>query len=337
MKPQPLPGRVLVFGSGSIACRHVRLWRELQPDVLVARMRLDRRPPADPHMDDLVDQVFDDWEVALAWGPHAAVVANAAPGHVPATRLLVEAGVPAIVEKPLAIERSGLAQLCSLAKEKNAVILVGYCLRHHPLVIEALDRVDSGVLGRVLGVRAVAGQHIEGWRTGRDSAQTVTARSELGGGAIFELSHEVELCIAAAGGSAEVGAQVSRTGATVGDVEDIASLTLKHRQGAVSTISLNLLERPARRTFTVLGEQATVHVDLIAGWSEMVCASGDRVVSTVPTGYSPDDLYRAQLAHFGACIDQAVLPLVPLEVGAEVADVCIAAHEAAVQGRVVVR
>lgn len=319
---------ILLVGSGAIACRHARLLRELSPNVQISRLN-SGRPAAQPEIDDYVDGLLADWSEVITLRPQAAIVANAAVGHADVVANLLSAQIPTLVEKPLAASTSDLDVIEKAAASSSVAVLVGYCLRYHPLAQRARSLLDDGAVGTVLGVRAFAGQHLSGWRPGREIADTVSTRTDLGGGVILELSHEVDLTLWFAGAVSGVSAAMSRSGLFPGDAEDLASLTLSHRSGAVSSVSLNMVEHRPRRAITVLGTAATLHIDFAAGTMTCDAAHGEPTVEKVPSTWTPDDMYRAQLRHFSDCVYRGSTPLVPLSSAAETARVCLAAHRAA--------
>lgn len=320
--------RMLIAGSGSIAARHVRLSRELFPEVGLARLRRDFRPPAEPSLAGVFDEEFDSWDEALNWNPDAAIVANAASAHYEALTHLVAARIPSLVEKPLAVSTEGLDRLAREVVAGEVPVLVGYQFRYHPLIQETYELCQSGSLGELISLRFHVGQHLQEFRPGRDVGTTVTPNPALGGGAIFELSHEIDLALFLAGRATEVSAQTTRSGHATREVEDVANIAISHAAGPTSIVHLNLLERPARRGLTVVGSTATVHVDLIGG-SATFESDDDRRDWSLPSGFERDDLFRSQLKHLMNCICEMETPRVSIEAATEVVRVCCAAHQSA--------
>jgi predicted dehydrogenase len=243
----------------------------------------------------MVENVFYDWDSALAWVPDACIVANAASGHIEALEKLLNFGVPVLVEKPLASGLSGTERVVDLARRSGHPVLVGYCLRFHPAVKSVVRLLDSGVLGSTIQCTAVVGQHIADWRD-RAAEESVSLSSQLGGGALLELSHEIDLSIALMGPVRETsGYTVTPNGC---EVDMAASVSLLHESG-VSSISLNMLQRPAQRSVTVVTTEGSVSADLITG--EVTTALTDGQV-TVEKNLSPVEMYLDQMRHFLDCI-----------------------------------
>src|SRR6185369_10238367 len=129
-------------------------------------------------------------------------------------------------------------------------VLIGYTLRYHPGFLAFTEAFTSGKIGRALSLRAEVGQYLPDWRPGADYRQSVTAQRGLGGGALLELSHEIDLARALLGMPQSVQAYFDRLGDLDIDVEDTVELMMRHQTGkhshAVASIHLDLLQRPAR-------------------------------------------------------------------------------------------
>jgi len=288
------PRRWLVIGSGAIAARHIDCVSMLLGDVSFARLSTSGRPPTLSAIDDTVDEVFYDWNSALNWAPEAAVVANAASGHVDALQNLLTFGIPVFVEKPLARSPREARRVVELAHQSGQPVLVGYCLRFHPVVKRVMDLVASGKFGSPVQCTAIVGQHIKDWRT-QAPEDTVSLSAQLGGGAMLELSHEVDLAITLMGPVVEADGYTDTPSGY--EVEVAATLSVLHERG-VSSISMNMLQRPAHRTLTVVATEGSISADLVTG--QLVSAGSDGE-DTIETGIIQSDMYLEQMRHFINC------------------------------------
>ena len=288
------PRRWLVVGSGAIAACHIKCVSQLLDDVSFARLSSSGRSATSPAIDDMVDEVFESWDTALDWNPDAGIVANATSGHITALQELLTFGVPVFVEKPLARSPHEAGRIVELAKRSGQPVLVGYCLRFHPAVKRLTDLVVGGGLGSPVQCTAIVGQHIEDWRT-QAPESTVSLSAQLGGGALLELSHEIDLALTLMG-------QVLKTEGFTStpsryEVDVAASLSMLHEQ-AVSSVSMNMLQRPAQRTFTVVATEGTVSADLITG---EIAISGPDGQTTHESVEPASVMYLEQMRHFIGC------------------------------------
>lgn len=121
--------------------------------------------------------------------PDAAIVATPATTHLALARLCLERGVPALVEKPMAINVEGLQGFQTLAGEYPAVPChIGYMAAQYPHLDEVARLLASGELGAVRGFRAVCLQsHI----MAPEPVRWEMVRSRSGGGVIINFAGHV--------------------------------------------------------------------------------------------------------------------------------------------------
>jgi len=305
------PTRWLIVGSGAIALRHIGCASLLTDRARFARFSSSGASARCPEIDELVETVFSDWNSALNWEPDVAVVANAAVGHVPALKHLIRARVPTLVEKPISNSLESVAGLATSVSRSGVPVLVGYCLRFHPVVRRVVELVEGGDIGRPILCRAHVGQHIDDWRT-TPSEDSVSLSPELGGGVLLELSHEIDLALWLMGEPNDV--EGFAIGAEGSDVEVAASLHIRHANG-VSSISMNMLERPAMRQLSVIGTRGSVHADLIAG--RAYWADDEGLITYLETS-GDQDMYLEQMRHFIACARGDETPTVDISAATRV-------------------
>ncbi|MDC4232633.1 Gfo/Idh/MocA family oxidoreductase [Actinomyces sp. B33] len=139
------PLRIGVLGIGAMGRHHVRNIRAL-PGVELAAL-------ADPAGDRYgvaggLDVGHDvDWLIGR--GIDAAVVAVPTALHEEAALALAEAGVHALIEKPLAADIDAGERIAAAFEGAGLVGAVGYVERCNPAIIEMRRRLDAGQLGEV--------------------------------------------------------------------------------------------------------------------------------------------------------------------------------------------
>lgn len=293
--------RILLVSLGSIGRRHLANLRQLEPDAEVCILRR----AIDPALD---EKQVTTLEAALAFAPDAALICSPAPQHVAVATALAARGIALFIEKPLSHDTAGVAELLSLAREKCAPLMVGYCLRFFAPLRALREQVLAGKIGRLLHIHAEVGQHLADWRPGSDYRTSVTAQRALGGGALLELSHEIDTALWFGGEVESVTAQIGTLGDLSLDVEDTADLQLRFRNGILGTIHLDLLQRPLRRLCRLIGTEGTLTLDLLA-------APADR-----------NAMYLEELRHFLDCTRTHQQPSITGEDGLRVLEVIAAAR-----------
>jgi predicted dehydrogenase len=326
----------LLVGLGSIGRRHLGLVRELLPDADISVLRHSPNAPTDEQCSRLADRVVCHFEEAVAHAPAFAIIATPAPFHVETALRLADRGVHLLLEKPLSDRLDGVQELLDVCRRRQLVLMVAYVLRHHRSVQALRSAIQSGRIGRVLGMRADAGQYLPEWRPGRDYRETPSARKQLGGGALLELSHEIDYARWLLGEVTSVQATLARLGDLDLDVEDWAELTLRFAGGAVGSIHLDMLQRSPTRTCRVLGTEGTLAWDSQDPQVRLYSAgSGQWTDLDLPAPVERNAMYRAQLQHFLACVAGRASPCASGEDGKRVLEVVLAARESAALGKTV--
>ena len=299
---------VLLIGSGSIGRRHLANLRHAVPGAAVTLLRRPGAGSLDPAVAAAVDRVTDHMDDALQPLPELAVVAGPASTHVAHALALADAGVPMLIEKPLSVDLAGCHELAAICRANAVPVVVGYTLRHHPGFIELQGMLDSGAVGRPMFLRAEVGQYLPDWRPEVDYRTTVTASRSLGGGPLLELSHELDLARALLGMPVSVSAHLARVGDLAIDTEDTADLILRHAsrqtgRPAVSSIHLDILQRPLRRELRLTGTEGTLQLDLAAGTLHRIATDGSASAVPFRAPAERNELYLAELMDLLAAID----------------------------------
>lgn len=326
--------RILIVGLGSIGKRHLRLARELLPnaDIRVLRHHECVSIPEN------ANGCFSSLEHAIAFAPQLAVIASPATFHLDAAQPLALAGVHLLVEKPLSATLDGVTQLLETCWEQKAVLLTGYNLRFLPSLQRFRDLLSEHVIGNVLSVRCEIGQYLPSWRPDADYRQGVSARRELGGGALLELSHELDYLRWIFGEVESVKATLNRQSSLEIDVEDSAHLILGFASAAdghqlTGTVNLDFVRHDTTRLCTAIGANGSLRWNGLTGIVDLFEAGAKNWREIFRHQHQPDDSYLAEWQHFLSCITAQETPLIAGEDGFKVLQIIEASRQASESGR----
>lgn len=322
--------RILIVGLGSIGTRHLGLARELNPD---ADIRVLRRQVCD-HTPEFANGCFSSLEQAIDFSPHLSVIASPAPFHMPVAIALAKSGSHLLIEKPLAASLSDVPQLLAIAGQKNLVLLTGYNLRFLPSLQRFRRLLHEGIVGKVLSVRCEVGQYLPAWRPDSDYRIGVSARRDLGGGALLELSHELDYLRWIFGEVRWVRASLSKQSALQIDVEDTVHLILgfvsaQASDQLVGSVTLDFIRHDTTRLCTVIGESGSLRWNGLTGVVEYFPAGNGEWNEVFRHGQQRDDSYRAEWRHCLDCIESGHPPLISGEDGMAVLEIIEAARSSA--------
>jgi predicted dehydrogenase len=326
-----LINRVLIVGLGSIGQRHLRLARKFLPDADIRVLRRQARSEVPEYS----NGCFSCIDEAITFAPQIAVIANPAPFHIGIAQTLANAGVHLLIEKPLSNSLNGVEQLIETCHKHGTVLLIGYNLRYLPSLQRFRDLLGERVIGKVLSVRGEIGQYLPSWRPDSDYRHGVSARHDLGGGALLELSHELDYLRWIFGEVEWVKATLSRQSGLAIDVEDSAHLTLGFAPAVdghrlVGTVNLDFVRQDTTRLCTAIGESGSLRWNGLTGEVALFPAGVRdwRQESIHP--HQRDESYLAEWQHFITCVVENKVPLVTGEDGLKVLEIIEAARDSAV-------
>jgi predicted dehydrogenase len=271
---------VAVVGRGSAASRTIRLLLEQSLAHRVVQVSSQPSEIDGVHhhssLDDLtageVDWVFD---------------CSPASSRVPNAKSISKIGAAALLEKPLGMSaKNGREIMASFEKEKLA-LGVGYNLRSLDAFAFVKRILGEGILGNLESAQVSVGQYLPDWRPGRDYRSTTSARADLGGGVLLELSHEINYVVGILGNVTEVTGQLSHSGELELDVEDSAKAILMvsiNNNHLPVEMSLDFLKKVPERWCLVYGSKGQLHWDLLANTVTVESLSGVSKVTQFSDG-----------------------------------------------------
>ena len=279
------------------------------------------------------DGCFPSITEALKFCPEIAVIANPATFHVSMAELLAQVGAHLLIEKPLSVESDGIKDFLKICVENDVILLVGYNLRFLPSLQYFQQSLKKDDIGKVLSVRCEVGQYLPSWRPGTDYRKGVSARNELGGGVLLELSHELDYLSWIFGKTAWVKANLSRQSELEIDVEDTAYLILGFEPSAeghqvIAAVSMDFIRHDRTRLCTAVGQEGSLRWNGILGTVEKFDAGGAEWVTTFRAKEGSDASYQSQWVHFLDCIEGKDIPQITGNDGLQVLRIIDAARQA---------
>jgi predicted dehydrogenase len=328
-----LISRVLIVGSGSIGLRHLQILRDLLPSATIKFLRhattSTEIPSSDGHYVSLED--------ALKFNPEIAVIANPAPYHLDIAKALFEAGANVLVEKPLAESNDGVSELIDLVGSRKNILTVGYNLRYSPSLVKFRELLTENKIGKVVSVRCEAGQFLPSWRPNTRYQETVSAKSNLGGGVLLELSHEIDYLMWIFGQIDWVRATLSKQSDLEIDVEDTAHLVLgfvsdNFKSQNIGTLNLDFVRHDMKRECTAIGETGSLHWNGIMGTVEYTNSGALEPATLYSHVPNRNETYLAEWRNFLACIENGQPARVTVQEASNVLDVIAAIRKSAKTG-----
>jgi predicted dehydrogenase len=158
----------------------------------------------------------------------------------------------------------------------------------------------------------------------------------LGGGAILELSHELDYVTWLVGEAKTVTAQAGLLSDLEIDVEDTAEIILRFRNGAIGSIHVDMVQQPGGRTCRVVGTKGTLLWDASSHRVQLFSSSNRAWQDLHPEGQiDRNEMYVSELRHFLECVRERKNPTVNLEDGRRVLRLALAAKKSSDEQRAI--
>lgn len=338
--------RILFCGLGGIGQRHLRnlrtvLGHELEVHayrVRRQRIKLQDNLTVEEGADLEADYgviVHTDLSAALAAKPQAVYICNPNALHIPIALQCAQAGVPVFMEKPLASDLQGVAELHALVEQHKLLFYVGYNFRFHPGLQRLKALVDARHFGHIIRVSAEIGEYLPNWHKYEDYRQMYAARADQGGGVILSQIHEMDLLYWFFGLPQSILCRGGKLSNLEIDVEDTATSLMQYR-GEHGSFPIHLhqdfVQRPPVRTFKIIGDGGSAEIDLINLQLNVYDAQGQVVEHSDFDGFVRNDMFLEQARHFIDCVRGNATPQVNLFDGLQSLRLALAALQSLKRG-----
>lgn len=276
--------KVLIWGLGSIGSRHYDNFSSLGCEVAAVSAR--------EHYD---KNTYFDIGLALSdFQPNYVVIANETSIHADSFEFILK-NAPYVhrilVEKPLYAYKPTERPL---GWEK---IRVAYNMRFHPLLNELRSRLRAS---EVIGWSAYVGQNLANWRPNRDYRQVYSSKKEYGGGALRDLSHEIDMFQFINGKATLVASRGGKFSNLEADTDDQFTLLLSTSTCGHAVIQMNCIDHLSQRKLTVHTNDNTYELDFvkskisdISGTRDIVCDRNDSYLN-MARAFLADDARLSQ-------------------------------------------
>jgi predicted dehydrogenase len=201
-------------------------------------------------------------DISRAFECDAAVVATATCAHAQASFAFIEAGLPVLIEKPLASTWSETRQIVDAASRRDVALMCGLVERFNP----ALTRLTNYVLSGRSRIRTV-----------RIGPAPLMVHSSVVDDVLL---HDLDLVLMMAAGDAlvEVGAEARDWNESW---PDTVTCRLTFASGMTASLHASRVAATRRRVLAIEGEGSARHVDLLQSFGNALASQFDHFIDLV--------------------------------------------------------
>ena len=251
--------RILIVGAGSVGRRHARNLAALGAEIACVDPRSDRREQLATELSG-AGPLFASVEDALASDIvfSGAVVASPPSVHVQQTLALIANDLAVLLEKPVSPNLASARRLEAAVAKRGLPVLLGYTYRWWPPFLALRDALLRRAVGAPRHARIVMSAHLADWHPWERYQDFFMASRELGGGALLDESHFIDLMIWLFGMPASIAARVEHLSDLEITTDDNVDLLAVYPDNFRVSIHLDLYGRPHSKSVTVVGEAGTI-------------------------------------------------------------------------------
>jgi|SRR3989339_620554 len=305
--------KYLIAGLGSIGRRHLKNLIALnEKDIILYRSRLSTLP--DEELKGF--QVETDIKTALAHKPDAVIISNPTSMHLDMAIPAAKAGCHIFLEKPISHSLERISELKNALEQGKGNLLVGFQYRFHPTLKVAYQLLKEGTIGKTVSVCSHWGEYLPDWHPWENYKSSYASRSELGGGVVLTLCHPFDYLSWLFGKPEVLWAHIDTIGDLGINVEDIADVCLQFPQGAIATVHLDYLQKPASHTLEIIGTKGTMRWNNEDGLLSIYQFSTDKWEYFLPPKeFERNTMFLDQMGHFISVVCRKAQPLCTLDDG----------------------
>ena len=243
----------LVVGYGSIGRRHVNnLLKMPNIEVIVCTNR------SDVNLKNNRIKFYKSLDDSILEKPDFGVITNVTNLHIPIAIKLAQKNIDLFIEKPLSDSINGINKLVNLVKKKHLVTMMGCNLRFNPGIQKVKEMLTKKEIGRVISVRSECGSYLPDWHPYEDYRIGYAARTDMGGGVVLTVIHEIDYLYWMFGDIREV-FSISDKFSDLGiKAEDLSASIIRFKNNIIGELHLDYFQRPIARNCKIIGTRGTI-------------------------------------------------------------------------------
>lgn len=250
---------ILIIGTGSAGKRHARNFHSLGCSVSCMDPRQDRLDELAGEEINLVS-VFTDLDEAFATDSafDAAVVASPPSFHVDQAISALQRGVPVLLEKPVSPDLAGSIKLQKAVQDSGVPLLLGYTWRWWSPLTKVKTLIEQQVVGRLRYVKFTMSAHLADWHPWERYQDFFMASRALGGGALLDESHWLDLMLWFFGMPRKLFAKIEKISGLEIETDDNVDMLVYYDNDLRVNLHLDLYARPHEKSIQFVGDKGTL-------------------------------------------------------------------------------
>ena len=306
---------ILIIGLGSIGTRHFKTIKKLRPNIKINLLR--RKESNANSLEKEANKIFYDIDDALKEDLDGVIIASPSPMHINQAMKFLNLNIPLFIEKPISNNLDDCWEFKKLVKSKNSIILVGYVLRHSQILNKFKKIIQNNLIGNHLYVEIKYSSYLPEWRKNSNYKNNVSSNYSLGGGALLELSHEIDYANWLFGPFINFHSLNTNSKELEINVEDMVKIIAINSKDCLIDIHLDFCYKGLERYCNIYGSNGLIRLDFLKG--EIITKlHSEKTTKKLKISEKYDEMYINQMQHFFKCIESDIKPMVNVEEAIEI-------------------
>ncbi len=248
---------ILIVGSGSVGKRHARNLSAMGCRISCIDPKPGRQKELSAEIP--VEATYDNMKQASQNKSDFGVVICSPPlYHVEQTLTAIGWQLPILLEKPISPDLKSALKLADRVKKGKIPLLLGYTWRWWKPLKRVRQLLAKKHIGKLLYVQFVMSAHLADWHPWENYKDFFMASKSLGGGALLDESHWVDLMIWFFGMPKSVFARIEKISNLKIETDDNVNMFIEYPKGLRVSIHLDLFGRPHEKYISFVGEKGTL-------------------------------------------------------------------------------
>jgi len=250
---------ILIIGTGSVGKRHAKNLNSLGCTISCIDPRSDRLDEATQE-NIPIKSGYSSLEEAFAGGDTFDAVAVTSPPsfHTDQAVQALQKGIPVLLEKPVSPDLASAKKLQKAVHESHVPLLLGYTWRWWPSLSKVRDHLSQHVIGKLRFVKFIMSAQLADWHPWERYQDFFMASKSLGGGALLDESHWLDLMIWLFGMPNKLFAKVEKISELEIETDDNVDILCHYPDNMRVYLHLDLYGRPHEKSIRFTGENGTL-------------------------------------------------------------------------------
>ena len=280
--------KILIVGYGSIAKKHIKNILKIDKNIKIGILPSIRKNLSHKNF-----IFFNGLKSAISFKPDAIFICSPANKHLYFLKKFQNITQNIFVEKPLCINNANL-NLSEIKKTKN--FHLGYFLRYHHFLQKIKQDIKENTYGKVKAAYIEVGQNLLDWRKNISYQKSVSAQKKLGGGVMYELSHEIDYATWLFGKPKYLFCCNQKLSKLKINVEDYSNIQFHYpKQKKIIQLNMNMFQKNESRTCTIIFEKKTIKIDFLKGQFFEISKNNSKVIYNLGKTYLKKIFYIQDL------------------------------------------